>query len=915
MNGISCTYLAKKLERENKGMKHNFKKLFAFLLATLMLSSMVLTAIPVSAAGNDFPKQLANNENVVVNGVTYRFDRLSQNSESKAVVNPDNTITLTMKQGDLFWIPSVTLGNDSVLNMKVTLDSSNGGKNKSQIACGLAYNIETGTDGVWGEDTDSLNVLNVQTNFRVRLGNGTVAKMKGGSLSNTFTNNNNLKDNEVLKNWYSSSNVWANGKMLEMNLQLNDGTTVVASFRDDASNEFASLNYTVEAEPKVFEGPVGFGVNWSGDGGDAGYLQVTIKSFEITNAVVNGEKTNFSLSSSLTYADTVGVVIPMRLGNTEIDFDGEYGFIDLDFTIDETVSSDTNFVVKKNGEVIDRKALSTFVPVDGLYKYFTYFTNIEYTDVLTVCLEKDNVELEKSSYDVEYGAAYKKFVTDPDLAVDADLSIIAYSEDFSTPIELVPGENIVNGHKWTYIKNSSDGSAVIKDGKLYFTGSNYDMILFDDVNVDKQPYQMVYNVTYLDTPADDIWDAWSCWFGGLFHLSDTADENGNKSAFITAVTPNDVYMLDGKFGSDGVFTQTDGSSDHITFLNDPSSPTQGNNCYYWGGRVGNGLPAKVSTWLGTSDHDSGGVGTSAYNAQGDHRVSSNLPGAIPGADRKTGSIGFVCGESKVNVIVDDLVVNVKGKNITVDGEQIQIVASGEVDVADFQKDDMNFIYASVDGTVKYAGNIITANRLTDIKTVQIALKTNKVVADGQTGLKWTTEISKADYEKLTADANIAKVEFGTVVVPTANAKDGVDKNNTAKIADITATATADGNKYVFSGVLPVGKEARDTSYSGVGYVVVTMTDGTQIVAYADYSERNHAYALSDLVENFTDDTPDTETNDGGSDNTPDTPSTNDATGNTEKKGCGSSVVGVSGLVVISIMGCACMVTRKKTKKN
>ena len=347
----------------------NFKKLISMILAVMMISSVLAMVLPVGAADSgDYPKQIPNNENVVVNGVTYRFDTLSQNSDSQAVVNPDNTITLTMKQGDLFWIPSVTLGNDSVLNMKVTLDSSK--NNSSQVACGLAYNIDAGADGVWGADTDALNVLNIQTKYRARIGYGTVSTIKGGNLTTTIKKldfSENIPD--AAKSVYNNNMVWERGKMLEMNLQLNNDTTVVASFRNDQSEEFALLSYTVDAEPKVFEGPVGFGVNWSGDVNSSsdGYLQVTINSFEITNAVVNGVKTNFSLSSSMTYEDTVGIVVPMRLTKTALDFDGDYGFIDLGFTVDESVSADTEFVVKKNGEVVDRKALSTFTPVDGLY--------------------------------------------------------------------------------------------------------------------------------------------------------------------------------------------------------------------------------------------------------------------------------------------------------------------------------------------------------------------------------------------------------------------------------------------------------------------------------------------------------------------------------------------------------------------
>ena len=648
-------------------------------------------------------------------------------------------------------------------------------------------------------------------------------------------------------------------------------------------------------------------------------MTVTINSFEIKNAVVNGEKKDFSLSSSLTYENTVGVVIPLRLTKTDLEFDGEYGFIDLDLYVDSTVSSDTEFVVKKNGEVIDRKAIGTITLVDGVFEYFTYFTGIQATDVLTVCLEKENVELEKSSYNVEYGKSYNKYVTNPDPISSAKITSVIYSEDFSTPIVLQPGENIVNGHKWIYIKNSTDGSAVIKDGKLYFTGSNYDMILFEDIDVDNKPYKMSYNVTYINTPSDDDWSAWDCWFGGIFHLSDTADADGNKSAFITSITPNDVYMLDGKFDANGAFTQTDANSDHVTFENKPSTPehnsVKGYNCYYWNERAGSGIPVKVDTFLGASNKDSGGVGMDGTTAQGTHVVSANLPGSVPTADRKSGAIGFVCSESQVSVIVTNLSVSVESKNITVDGEQVKVPKTGEVDVALFKKADKQFVYAAVDGTLKYAGDLITANRLTQITTTQVAISTGKVAAVGQTGLKWTSQISKEDYEKLTSDSNISKVEVGTAVVLTDNAKNGVTIANATK--NIAGTATLSGDNYVFEGVLDIDKDARDTSYSAVGYIKVTMTDGKEIVLYADYAERKNASALSDLVE-FPADEP---ASDNGSDATTAPESTNtdssdEATDGAteEKKGCGGSVLGVGAMLIVIVSLGACALIPKKSKE-
>ena len=286
-------------------MKKNFKAMISLVLTVLMLMGTVSAIIPltVSAEGTE----IARNTDYVVNGITYRFDPVSSNTYSKAVVNPDNTITLTMKQGDLFWVPSVTIGNDSVLNMKVTLDFSNDSNptdstaalNKGQIACGLAYNIDAGSNGVWSESSDNANVLNIQTKLRVRVGNGTVSKFKSGSLSTTFVNSTISSTNDAANRLYnvsSSSPVWQKGTAHEMNLQMKDDTTVVASFRNDESIELKSLNYTVGTNTNdEFEGPVGFAVNWSGDNSDDGYLQVTINSFEVTNAIVGGQKVNFSL--------------------------------------------------------------------------------------------------------------------------------------------------------------------------------------------------------------------------------------------------------------------------------------------------------------------------------------------------------------------------------------------------------------------------------------------------------------------------------------------------------------------------------------------------------------------------------------------------------------------------------------------
>ena len=129
----------------------------------------------------------------------------------------------------------------------------------------------------------------------------------------------------------------------------------------------------------------------------------------------------------------------------------------------------------------------------------------------------------------------------------------------------------------------------------------------------------------------------------------------------------------------------------------------------------------------------------------------------------------------------------------------------------------------------------------------------------------------------------------------------------------------DGDNYVFEGVLDIAKEARDTSYSGVGYIKITMKDGNVIVAYADYAARQHAYALSDLVDEFVDDEPvDTDGNTGTTVTDSTNTDSNDATtdGNTteEESGCGSSVFGVGAMLIVIVSVGACALIPKKSKE-
>lgn len=878
-------------------MKQKIKKTFSFLLAVLMLTSVMLIVIPVSAEIAETITLVPNEDNYV-NGMRIRFETSGTDSYAKI---EDGKLVLKMKQGDLLWFPDLTI-KDTTTSIVYEMIANAGGI--------IPYVVT----GIQPNDAGGENQAYMYAQGFGNYGKWVCARMNWNATGSV------IRYDAITDTWYTAngpegSTSFTTNAILEKGELLT--TTTTFTMGANAIRPVTSFQEGNVAEPYVHVYPDKDNVNPNGAFGICARLNDMEVSLDKVSAL-NMQETNSYIEDFETINSYSGPIVNMRSTGTTVEFDSSIAFIKFLFVPHESVTADTKFVVRKNGNIYEELTIDSFVAnAEGVCEYSTHFTEIGYADILTVCLEKNGVVLAKSSYEIDYGAQYEEFVTNPPPVKDTDLIYEKYAEDFSESITLVPGENIVNGKKWTYIKNSTNGSAVIKDGRLYFTGSNNDMILFEDLNVDQTSYGFSYDLTYLQTPADDIWDEWDCWFGSLHYLTD-ADADGNRSAYITSVTPNDVYMIQGAFGSDGVLVQDDDHSGHITFPNVPgSSATQPGDQYYWNGRLGNGVPTSVRSFFGVSDYSYGGLGMAAYSATGSHQVSANMPGGssgVPSMERRTGTLGFVCSESEVSVIVDNLSVKIKGKNIVVDGEVVQVASDGKIDVAALESGGQKLIYATVDGEAKYAGDVITANRLTEIFTTQVLIKTNKLTADGQTGLKWTTTISKADYEKLLADANIEKVEVGTVVVPTANAKAGVDKANTAKAADIAGTATANGNYYVFDGVLPVAKDARDTSYSAVGYIQVTMKDGTVVVVYADYVARNHAYALSDLVESFTDDDSNIATNNGSSSATDTSATTDDTTDGGQKKlfGCGSTIIGMSGFVMVALIGCACMVVSKKT---
>lgn len=885
--------------------KQNFRKILSILLVTVMLSSMVVMAIPASA--DTGYTEITPNTDFTHNGITYRFDVRDGNTDSYARIMADGSIEFKYSYGDILWFPDVKMTDTSALHAEVTAiahDSDSNGMGNTFM--GIVYGATEKADGSF--DSGMAGILRtagrarITTFARDNLTNHSGGDYGNGGGTKIYNANENFKDHANYASVKNSSNDWAFNKTISFDVSRVDNTATFAMSSVDG--EFFTKSY--DTSSYAYAGAIGWTSVWANN---EGYKTYRFDKITLTNCTVNGEaKDNYTVLERQSH--------PMELLKSTVEFEDGYAFVDLGFTVAADYVAGASFVVKMNDTEIERMAISGLTSDNGAYSesiYFEYADNSQTTDVLTFYLEKDGSAVNLTTSTLNIGELYIRYKNSPNLITngDANLTFAYYEEDFSDlTITLVPGENIINGHKWTYVKNSTDGSAEIRNGRLYFIGSKNDMILFDDVELDNTPYKLIYDVTYLETPADDIWDNWDCWFGGLFHLSHEADSDGNRSAIVAAVTPDDVNMMQGSFNASGVFTENSDLSSHTDFN------TSG---VYWNGRLANGMPASIRNYMGVTGGDNGGLYVSGYR-EASHQAAANLPGSGPlSVAQRTGTVGFVCSDSRVSVIVDNIQFLTKGKTITVDGLEMKIGNDGKVDISSLtdETNEMKLVYANVDGTLKYAGDVITANRFTQITTQQIKLATNKVTAVGQTGLKWTSQISKADYEKLTSDANISKVEVGTVVVPTANAKNGITIANATK--NIAGTATLSGDNYVFEGVLDIDKDARDTSYSAVGYVKVTMTDGKEVFVYSDYIARQHAFALSDLVDEFIDDEPvDTDTGDNTtSDETNAT--TTDATESTdgtaeENKGCGSSIAGF-GIVLVVMMTAAGLVVSKKTKKN
>ena len=406
---------------------------FAVLTLFAMLFGIIAMILPV-AADDPQPKLLANNTDITVDGVTFRFDPLGTHPNSKAVANPDGTVTLTMREGDLFWIPSVTIDEQSELDMTVLMVSNNGGKNNGQMASGVAWKVDAGDNNAWGEDTDNTNILNLQTAARRRICNGTVYRMSHDQITNVGVQAGNTDNNATLAAFIGSRRLWECGTVLRMKVYVteSDEKNIVRGDICDEAGEVLTYDYyeLSGTSPKVMSGSVGYCVNWDGDGSNDGDLVITIKNFTVKNALINGTRGDFDLVTALDYSKLDAPAMTFA-GDVQVSFDETDAELTFEFKVEESIPETAELVVKRGETEIARSALNTLNKGTAGYLWTTELTDVEKTDLLSFRLEAAGELIERTKLTYGLGAAYQAYLDSLGEPISSDkLNAISYSESF-----------------------------------------------------------------------------------------------------------------------------------------------------------------------------------------------------------------------------------------------------------------------------------------------------------------------------------------------------------------------------------------------------------------------------------------------------------------------------------------------------
>ncbi len=266
----------------------------------------------------------------------------------------------------------------------------------------------------------------------------------------------------------------------------------------------------------------------------------------------------------------------------------------------------------------------------------------------------------------------------------------------------------------------------------------------------------------------------------------------------------------------------------------------------------------------TSTNDAGKKGT-LWASLSEYRNDTVTNGAKALMDGSTGTASLSVNHAGVAYYLDNIVVadhnsdlddevNSTAVTVKVNGADRKVLKDATIDVASLAPEGKQLVYATVGENVSPAGTALKLAEGLNITTASLGIDTRYGAAarlDTFTGLRWTTDVNKADFDTLAADANVSDIEVGTIITPTSYLESKAwgelsAEGDSPECLRLTTTASelvksevTNGN-YTFAGSLVGIKTANYArAFSGVGYIKLTV-NGTEVVLYGNYSDASHS---------------------------------------------------------------------------
>lgn len=236
-------------------MKNSFKKIISLVLTVLMLVGTVTMLVPITASAEDSYTTITPNTDFTHNDVTYRFDVVDGHSDSVAKIYADGSIEVTLKNGDMLWLPDVSLKSDSKIHAEVTNLSNNCEGFFAAFAYGVIDSGSKWTEGMFATVKDGGRLrLNTAKYSTLAGNNGADIKLfdhAGSTIKSTDT---------AWKAVVNTNNAWTKDKTIAFDIS-KDGNNVTVDFAHPTLGSFGyAYTYdTTSNSTYYFEGgSVGF---------------------------------------------------------------------------------------------------------------------------------------------------------------------------------------------------------------------------------------------------------------------------------------------------------------------------------------------------------------------------------------------------------------------------------------------------------------------------------------------------------------------------------------------------------------------------------------------------------------------------------------------------------------------------------